>query len=282
MISVIVCTPNEGLSAEQKQNILETAGTELDLVVIDNSANSETIFSAYNKGVSQSNGNILCFVHDDVMFRTPNWGSIIQSHFEKDEKLGLVGFAGAHFMPDMPMYWHDSPFISEYDLTTRNGHTEKCFFTEHFGERNLAEVAAVDGLCFFLRKELFDRISFDEQTFDGFHLYDMDISMQVRECGYKVCVCRDVLVEHFYDFNPSKAGYETFELNLRKFHEKWSSRFPLSVGLEGMTDGMVAQLNRYVRQALQAEKAYQGAVTSKAYRLGKTVLKPLNMLKGKK
>lgn len=275
MISVVICSRTKDIAVDQRKNILETAGAEVEIVVIDNSANTETILSAYNKGVQSAKGDNLCFVHDDVRFRTSDWGRLIETHFLADEKLGMIGFAGAHFLPDAPMYWDESPFISEHNLTTRNGQTEQCFSLEHFGENALSEVAAIDGMCFFVRRSLFDSIAFDETTFNGFHLYDMDISMQVREAGCKVCVCNDILVEHFYEFSPNKAGYALFGENLRKFHDKWASHFPLSVGLEGMTEGMTAQLNTFVKQKIQLEDSLRKIRESKAYRVGKSLLHPI-------
>lgn len=281
MISVIICTRDTDISTEQRRKIEESAGAEIEIVVIDNSKGGESIFSAYNKGVSRAKGDILCFMHDDVMFLTEEWGKFARRHFDEDERLELMGFAGAHFLPSTPMYWHDSPFISEYDLTTRGRQTEECFFLEHFGDKSLVEVAAVDGLCFFMRRNIFDNVRFDEETFDGFHLYDMDICMQVRETGYKVAVCNDILVEHFYNASPSKKGYELFEKNLQLFYNKWSSHFPLAVGLDGMNEGMITQLDRYVKQKLQSDKAYHGIYHSKAYRLGKALVKPLKNLVSK-
>lgn len=291
MVSVIICTRDKDISNDQRRNIEESAGDEIEIVAIDNSKGGESIFSAYNKGVSRAKGDILCFMHDDVLFRTEGCGKIARRHFEGDEKLGLMGFAGAHFLPSTPMYWHDSPFISEYDLTTRGGETEECFFTEFFSKPDgrsedgagterkiLTEVAAVDGLCFFVRRELFNTVRFDDETFDGFHLYDMDICMQVRKAGYKVTVCNDILVEHFYNASPSKKGYDLFEKNLQLFYNKWSSHFPMAVGLDGMTEGMIIQLDRYVKQKLQSDKAYRGIYQSKAYRLGKIMMKPLKNL----
>ena len=275
MISIVICSRKPDISAELRQNIAETIGCEYELFVIDNSSNQYSIFQAYNEGVKRSTGEVLCFMHDDVLFRSSNWGDTIKTHFQEKESVGVIGFAGAHFLPDMPMYWDESPLISEYNLTTRKGQTEQCFSLEHFGGKALAEVAVADGMCLFVRKSLFDRIAFDEATYQGFHLYDMDISMQVRKAGYKVCVCNDVLVEHFYEFNPNKAGYDLFELNLQKFYDKWSSQLPLAVGLNDMTDGMITQLNGYVIRKMRMEESYKGVLRSKAYRIGKTVLSPL-------
>lgn len=280
MISVIICTRGKDISSDQRANIEATAGMEVEIVVVDNSSNTESIFSAYNKGVKSAKGDLLCFVHDDVRFRTDGWGKHIVKHFADDERLGLVGFAGAHFLPDAPMYWDESPFISEHNLTTRNGQTETCFSTEHFGEKPLAEVAVADGMCLFVRRSLFDRIAFDEATFQGFHLYDMDISMQVRQAGYKVCVCNDVLVEHFYEYDPSKPGYALFGTNLRKFHEKWSPQLPMAVGFEGMTEGVVSQLDEYVKRQMEMKGSLERIKESRAYRFGKTLLHPMKALKG--
>lgn len=275
MISIVICSRNPDVSTELKQNIAETIGCEYELVVIDNSSNQYSIFQAYNEGVRRSMGEVLCFMHDDVLFRSSNWGGTIKTHFQENESVGVIGFAGTHFLPDMPMYWDESPLISEYNLTTKRGKTEKCFSVEHFGNHSIVEVVAVDGLCFFMRRILFEKVAFDEKTFSGFHLYDMDICMQAREAGYKVCVCNNVLVEHFYEFNPDKVGYDLFESNLQKFYDKWSSQLPLAVGLNGMTDGMIFQLNNYVIQKIRLEKSYKGVLCSKAYRIGKTLLNPL-------
>ena len=279
MISIIICSRKSDISIELKENIVETIGCEFELFLMDNSGNDYSIFQAYNEGVKSAKGDLLCFVHDDVRFRTSGWGKRIETHFLADEKLGMIGFAGAHFLPDAPMYWDESPFISEHNLTTRNGQTEQCFSLEHFGEKPLSEVAAIDGMCFFVRRSLFDSIAFDEATFNGFHLYDMDVSMQVRKAGFKVCVCNDVLVEHFYDYNPSKAGFELFEANLRKLYEKWLSQLPLAVGLGGMTEGVVSQLNEYVKRQMEMKESFEKVRKSKAYRLGKTLLHPLKALK---
>ena len=282
MISIIICSRYSDIPTKMRQNIAETIGCDHELLVVDNSRNKYSIFQAYNEGVRRSKGDILCFVHEDVLFRSMDWGRVIAAHFWDDEKVGLIGFAGAHFFPDIPMYWDRSPMVSEYNLTTRGSKTERCFSVEHFGNETMVEVVAVDGLCFFMRRDLFDRVAFDENTFRGFHMYDLDISMQVRETGYKVCVCDDVLVEHFYEFNPSKAGFELFEANLQKFFDKWSSYFPLTVGLQGVTDGITQQLNRYVRRSIQLEKTHENTLQSKAYRLGKAVVHPLRLLKGHK
>ena len=46
MISCIICSRKSDISAELKQNIQDTIGTDYELVIIDNSHSQYSIFSA--------------------------------------------------------------------------------------------------------------------------------------------------------------------------------------------------------------------------------------------
>lgn len=276
MISIIICSRKSIVSAELKQNIAETIGCEYELIVIDNSSGKYSIFRAYNEGVAHSKGDIVCFLHDDVFFRTVHWGDAIAHHFREDGRIGLVGFAGTHFLPDTPMYWYSSPFVSQYNLNNDQGVVEEHFHKDWFGDRQMIEVVAVDGFCFFTKRELFDRIVFDEKNFKGFHLYDMDICMQVLKSGYKVCVCRDVLTEHCWSERKqfSKPGGDLFTHNLELFAKKWHDELPVHKGLD-LPDEVFERINVLFHQSFDVQKVRR----SKAYRLGRTLLWPIKWIK---
>ena len=70
MISIIICSRTASISDELNQNIDQTIGIPYELVVIDNSENLYSIFSAYNEGVKRSKYEMLCFMHDDIIFKT--------------------------------------------------------------------------------------------------------------------------------------------------------------------------------------------------------------------
>ncbi len=276
MLSIIICSRESIIRDALKQNILETIGCEHELIVIDNSQNQYDIFQAYNEGERRSKGDVLCFMHEDVLFRSDNWGKTIERYFTNNEQIGLIGFAGSHFLADSPMYWYSSPFVSQHNLNNDQGKVEEHFHEEWFGERNHIEVVAVDGFCFFVRRNLFDIIAFDEKTYKGFHLYDMDICMQVIESGYKVCVIRDVLTEHCWSESKqfTKQGGELFDHNLELFSKKWHSCLPINKGLD-LPIEVFSRVNELFRQAYSAHQIRQ----SKAYRLGKRILSPLKRLK---
>lgn len=276
MISIIICSRTHDILNELRQNIAETIGCDYELVVIDNSENRYSIFEAYNEGIRRANGEILCFMHNDVLFHSTGWGNAIINHFKEDDQIGLVGFAGTHFLPDTPMYWYSSPFVSQRNLNNDQGCVEEHFHEDWFGERNIIEVVAVDGFCFFARKNLFGGITFDEETYKGFHLYDMDICMQVIQLGYKVCVCRDVLAEHAWSESKqySKQGAELFTENLEYFTNKWHGSLPVYRGLN-LSPEVYERVNVLCRQLYEAKRVRN----SKAYHLGKALLSPFGWIK---
>jgi len=267
-ISCIICSRNDELFENIKRNINATIGVGHEIVVVDNSSGDKSIFSAYNEGVRRSHGDILCFVHEDVIFKQDKWGEVIRRHFA-DSTVGLVGLAGSHSLSSSPLYWTEMPFISEHNLS--NG--ERCF---HWWDssRHLVDVAVCDGLCLFVRKSLFRSISFDEVNFSGFHLYDMDICMQVHKSGFRVCVCDDLLVNHLFS---GGASLDVFDANMHIFCRKWKDSLPISRGIEMIPEYVQERLEFLCAKAYDSRKARR----SMAFRLGSVLLKPFRLLKSR-
>ena len=93
VFSIIVCSRKNDIPEPLKISIAETIGVEYEVVVIDNSHNDYSLFSAYNEGVRHAKGEILCFCHEDILFHTPSWGGSVQDLFY-DASIGVVGVIG--------------------------------------------------------------------------------------------------------------------------------------------------------------------------------------------
>ena len=76
-----------------------------------------------------------------------------------------------------------------------------------------------------MRRELFNRVGFDEATFDRFHFYDLDISMQVAET-HRLMVTWDILVKHLSGGNAD----DEWRVAGEKFLNKYRDRLPVSCG----------------------------------------------------
>src|ERR1700750_840709 len=105
MISVVICSANKTLAEQIKQNISETIGVPWQLVLIDNTQLNKGICHVYNLGASQAQYDIICFVHEDVLFQTSSWGAAIASYFRDDAQLGLVGIAGGRYKSQTLSGW---------------------------------------------------------------------------------------------------------------------------------------------------------------------------------
>ena len=227
MISIIICHRNESLLQSLKKNIEETIGLPFELIIIDNRNNNYTILSAYNEGVRKSKYDIACFAHEDILFHTNNWGQKVVEHFNNVE-VGMIGIIGGMAQSMIPSAWWFNSYFSKSArnllLKDRNKKDKNLYhyYSNPLSDEGKTEVVILDGLWFCIRKKLFEKISFDEKTFSGFHLYDADISMQI--CQYaKSYVVYDILIEHKWDGNISQDFYK----DLIHFTKKWDKQLPI-------------------------------------------------------
>ena len=224
MISIIICARKEDIAPELRKNIEETIGIPYEIIIINNAANDYTIFSAYNKGVSLSKFPLLLFMHDDILYHTNDWGKKLAEHFQ-DEKVGGVGIAGTPYLSFTTGGWW-SGGAGHLHLLQSNKEDPTPVHHNYFPENSqVEEVVVLDGVWFCLRRNLFDRIRFDEATFSGFHFYDVDITLQVHFLGYKLLVVRDILIHH------QSIGIldRHWVKNAGLFYKKWRDRLPVSV-----------------------------------------------------
>lgn len=239
MISIIICSRTKQLSPELSQNINASIGCEYELIVIDNSHNDFDIFSAYNHGVELAKGEILCFMHDDIYFHSKQWGRTVEKLFQKHIDLGLLGICGGHVQPRATDWRIDLGYASMHflqrattlEISPRyNTHTDYhiCHNATRYDKDGvLVKVATADGVWFCIPRSLFKYIHFDETTFKGFHIYDLDISMQVLQTGRTVAVCSNLEIEHF---SSSYFSYD-FMNQIQLFNQKWASVLPVIEGI---------------------------------------------------
>lgn len=272
MISLIICSRQSDIPQSLKNNITKTIGLEYELIIIDNSENKFSIFQAYNEGVLRAKGNILCFMHEDILYHTQDWGEKVIEHF-KDKKLGLIGVIGSHYLLDTPSTLFSTDYCSGKIL---QGYKDKDGFYKVFEDNRRVidydlsiEVAAIDGLWFCIPKIRFEKVSFDEKTFKGWHAYDIDICMQIIESGFEVKVVNDVLIEHSSYGNCDSSLYWSLKL----FYNKWMNRLPVIRGIEISEK---KQLTAFVRA--KTAYNYQYKRSFKFYRIYKKWCEFLDLL----
>ncbi|HEU5365570.1 MAG TPA: glycosyltransferase, partial [Hanamia sp.] len=230
MISCIVCSHNDFFFHQLCENIKKTIGVPYEIIKIENLNKSRGICAAYNKGAVQSLYPYLCFVHEDVLFETKNWGKNACSHFENDSSLGLIGIAGCKVKSEIISTWYRSgkyEFILNrynYRQSTKDDLSKSTLMNLNPLNETISQVVCLDGVFLFTSRKVWQMIKFDESLLNHFHGYDLDFSIAATQ-KFKVAVVYDILLTHFSEGNLDKIWVqEAF-----KVHKKWKNYLPISI-----------------------------------------------------
>ena len=243
MLSIIICSRNKTISKELDNNIKITIGIDYELIHVDNSENKYSIFSAYNLGITKSKYPYLCFIHEDVLFHSTNWGKNVITHLQ-EKKTGILGVAGGDLLTNVPASWATliSPSQNIIQTDLRKNKTVLLLNPENYSQLKRSSIT-LDGIFLCMRKEITNKIHFDENL-KGFHGYDYDISIQATIAGYINYVIYDIKLEHF---SKGKTDILYFR-NLISIYKKWEKYLPL-IG-ENITENERFELKKIEQKKL--------------------------------
>lgn len=244
MLSIIVCSTNKELKNIFVNNIDKTIGIEYELISIDNSDNSYSLCTAYNIGLTKSKYPYLCFIHEDVLFHTNNWGEKIINHLQANNT-GILGLAGGDLVTRIPISWSrlmPSINIIQSDKTGKKK-TQRMKYPENYNYSKRS-VILLDGVMLSMRRDLMMKIEFDENL-KGFHGYDLDISIQSTINGYTNYVVYDIDLEHFSRGKTNAVYYQ----NIIYIFRKWQLFLPI-VG-KSITNKEREEINSFEENGLR-------------------------------
>lgn len=225
MVSIIICSINKSNLKDVKVSISKTIGVEHEFVVYDNTVANDGICEVYNKCASKSNGDYICFVHEDVLFETNGWGMNIVGFFKGNPNAGIVGVAGGMYVPKNFISWGDNNICDRWnywhiDEQGNSRHEKHNPLNEEF-----SNVVTLDGFFLFVRRGAWEINKFDEKLLKGFHLYDADFCVGVSQAYTNYVAHTIKLLHKSKGSGASKAYYD----NLKKFHNKWADKLPIYV-----------------------------------------------------
>jgi glycosyltransferase involved in cell wall biosynthesis len=226
MISIIISSADAEQLKQVTENITATIGAKFEIISVDNSAGQQGICTVYNKGIKQAKYDILCFMHEDVVIKTNNWGNILKNIFDEHTDLGLLGVVGGGYKPFTPSTWGGlgvnntfSNMIQSYKYADKEPYHD---FRNPLNAK-LEKVACVDGVWLATTSKVASEFKFDEDTFRGFHIYDLDFSIAVGQ-KYKVAVTYEILLNHLSEGRYSRE----WMVDTLKLHEKWKAVLPVN------------------------------------------------------
>ncbi|MHA7131820.1 glycosyltransferase [Algoriphagus namhaensis] len=210
MISFVILSTNKTVLNSCLNSVKELCGIEHEFVIIDNSSSRLSIFEGYNLGASLAKYEYLVFVHEDVVFRTSDFGSRLVTYFNNLLNCGVLGVAGSNYVPISPSDW----WISD---------RRYLFFSYYQGDHFLCssgntaprQVFVLDGLFFAVRRSIWKEFKFDEDL-KGFHGYDTDFCLKVCSKYFNYYIS-DILVSHRSEGKPNSLWLEN-HIKIRKNH----------------------------------------------------------------
>lgn len=182
-----------------------------------------------NVGASYAKGKYLIFLNADTTV-TPNWIEPIVDLLE-NPNIGIVGnlqikdggrwhntidSAGSEWL------WDDENFLHIGRHSYQGKHIKEPYTVENAPADILTikEVDMVTGCCFGITKELFDQIDGFDVNYRVGYWEDSDISMKVKDKGYKVFFTP--LSKIYHKLSHSGAGgHEYQNFNKSYFYNKW-------------------------------------------------------------
>ncbi|GHU11204.1 hypothetical protein FACS1894185_4040 [Betaproteobacteria bacterium] len=155
---------------------------------------ADSLTEGYNRGMAQASGDVLVFSHDDLIFLDPDFARKISERMVSWDILGFVGTSRLVFPAWTGADW---PYL--HGAVCHAVHGQNFLSLNIYGAGDwpvIGNIEALDGLCIIAKREVAEAVGFDGETFDGWHLYDLDFSFAAHLSGYKTGVCCDIPYIH--------------------------------------------------------------------------------------
>lgn len=250
MITFIICSVHPERQKDAVQNILSSSGIEPEIFVHDNREVNWGLCKVYNHYSALASNDIICYMHEDLFFITEDWVRHIVEFYKDNPDAGVIGFLGSQIKTKSPSPVGGEPCYEMGSLMQHSGDLVK-MYTRRAGEGLFSQVIQIDGLCMIVPRKVWEQHPFDEITFDRFHLYDLDFTINISQY-YKNYVCHSVMVEHMSEGAHNEQWYYYTE----KFQEKWGDKLPITS--IPMTPEQIKKSERYT-----AYKFYKNVLKNK-------------------
>lgn len=237
MVSIIICSINQDFLKSVSENISQTIGVEYELLVWDNRQEKKGLCAVYNLMARRAQYEYLCFVHEDIIFETANWGKVLQGLFETQPSLGLIGVAGASYKSAYYTgWWTGNNRLDAFHINHRINGVDYPMLHPKDSATGFHRVVCIDGVFMASRKSLWEKSPFDEEKLKGFHYYDIDYSLRAARIA-EVGVTLNIYITHI----TQGGDYgDKWVVETMKFHQSHQDLLPF--GLPG-TGGSEVDLN---------------------------------------
>jgi len=178
MISIVAIYHDKKYLEEILLNGLKKQTVKFELIVLDNTKGKfKSAAEALNYGGSKANGKYIMFIHQDVELGSDLWLEKVEKLLDNMPKLGIAGVVG---MSEKGKNYEER----------RRGYISDCGEIRQYTNsvQEPEEVQTLDELLLIIPKVAFEKLKFDEKTFNGWHCYGADYCLCARQMGLNVFV----------------------------------------------------------------------------------------------
>jgi len=294
-LSIVIPIMNQHqLTVDCLYNIQKTINEINEIIIIDNSDNDFLSFSeikkldssllnklkiirntdnvgvreSLNQGWKNSSGEIILFMHNDLMIYEKDFDIKLKKAFEKNKELGAIGAFGAKRIGD------DNIYKVPYKMSqlARGGNISNARMDKEIhGFRNLKNefenVAVFDGMFMCIKRELLDKVGGFDPITETFHNYDNLICIKSLENGYENIVIsldvdhlggRTTVIENWSE----KFGKDKTQVHIDAHPPLWNyGKGKLPIMIEDLYDNdnnvKICGYNLYMNHQLIKQKIYE-------------------------
>jgi GT2 family glycosyltransferase len=190
VISVIICSIDANKFAAVCESYARHMGNARHEILGIHDAKS--LCEGYNRGMRRAKGDSFVFSHDDIEFLSDDVGGTVARHLSEWDVVGVAGTTRMHAMG-----WANSGIRYARGVVTQR--VPGGYEVKFLGAPQMVNgaIQGMDGVFFATRRDVAEKIGFDEATFDGWHGYDTDFTFRCHLAGYRLAVCLDIRLIHF-------------------------------------------------------------------------------------
>ena len=209
--SLIVCSVDDSKFRAVSENISSRLRDTFHEIIRISDARS--LAEGYNRGIEQSSGDRLIFCHDDVEILNDDFAQRLDETLSHSDIAGVVG-------ADLVIngYWASAgpPHVGGHVICPNPDGGG--FAISLYGPPTLPNpVQAMDGCFMAINRRVAEKIRFDGQTFDGFHLYDLDFTFSAFLAGFRLAIADDIDLVH--------ASIGTFDETWRGYAQRFATKY---------------------------------------------------------
>ena len=184
-ISIIICS----IKPERFDKVCANyhallSGVQHEIIGIHD---ARSLSEGYNRGIRRATGEILVFSHDDIEIVSSDFAAKLLAYLTRYD---LIGVAGTTRLLGGNWLYAGWPYIHGQvgsPGTNPGGIRVRVFQIRGAATEN---AQAMDGIFLAVRREVVERIGFDEMTFDGWHLYDLDFTYSAYLAGFRAALAK--------------------------------------------------------------------------------------------